>query len=105
MARGKFQATYPLEIQDRRGVRDNNQNSERSKPSHLTKSAKVGVELFDAVVDRNLACRQQRLERELTESRETARLRESQPLLLEQRYGKFLLQLGLSHVRGREYFV
>lgn len=47
--------------------------------------------IFNSIVDWNLAVRQQRLERELPHLRETARLRERQPLLLKQRYGKLLL--------------
>jgi hypothetical protein len=45
-------------------------------------------------VDRNLALGQCSLERELAHFRETARLRKGQPLLPEQRQGKFRFSSG-----------
>ena len=58
-----------------------------------------------SVMDRNLALRQQGLKCELAHFGETACLREGQPLLLEQRQGKFLLQLRLSDMSGHEHFI
>jgi len=48
------------------------------------------VEFFDSVVDRDSALRQPGLERELTDFRQTTRLRKRQPLLLEQGQREFL---------------
>ena len=56
-------------------------------------------------MDRNPAFRQQRLKGELAHLRQTARLREGQPLLLEQRQREFLLQLRLADMSRREDLV
>jgi hypothetical protein len=65
----------------------------------MAQGPEILTELFNPVMDGDLAFRQQRLKGELADFRQTARLREGQALLLEQRQRKFLLQLGFADVK------
>jgi hypothetical protein len=78
---------------------------QQSTPFRITESPNIFPEFLYSVMDRNLAISQQRLESKLARLRKTTRLRESQPLLLEQRQGKFSFKLGLAHVSRRENFI
>jgi len=64
---------------------------QQSKPTHLTEGPKIVTELFDSIVNGNLALGQQGLERQLAHFRETTCLCEGKPLLLEQCQSEFLL--------------
>ena len=89
----QIETAYPREVQDGGCVGDND-----SKAFWLAHAPKILAEVLNAVMNRNPALRRQRLKGELADLREAARLREGQPLLLEQRQGKLLLKLRFGDV-------
>jgi len=78
---------------------------QRSTPFRLADGPKIFTEFLYSVVDRNPAFRQQRLKGELTHLRKAARLRQREPLFLEQGQCKFLLKLALADMSRREDFI
>src|SRR5438552_15587547 len=87
------------EVRDDRFVRDSGParyRRQQSRPSGLAESPKVLTEFLHSIVDRNSTLRQQGLKRKLAHFRQTARLCESQPFLLEQCQDKLPLQFGLA---------
>jgi len=78
---------------------------QRSKAAHLAESLKILLEFPGTVVHRDVASRQQTLKVALAHFRQTAGLREGQPLMLEQDQGKLPLQLWLSDPGRREDLV
>lgn len=77
----------------------------RSKPFSLAEGPQILTEFLYPIMDGDLAFRQEGLKRELGDFRDTACLRESEPVLLEQHQREFLLQFRSTDVSGREYLI
>jgi hypothetical protein len=77
---------------------------QQSKP-FLAEIPKILTEFLYSVMDRDLAFRQEGLKRELSHFRYPARLRERQPLLLEESQCEFLPELGFADVSRGKHFV
>ncbi len=77
----------------------------RSKPAPHAEGPKILLEFLSAIVDGNVALRQQMLKFAVAHLSETARLCQSQPLLLKQRQGELPLQFRFSDLSRRKDIV